>query len=86
MSFFFLFGAIALFYLVRRINWRLIEIEEELIYRTSREEVVDIIKKDNCEHEKESEEGRFENNLLLGNKAKKPEGSEGSYYRRNQMD
>ena len=85
MIFFFLLGAGSLSYLVRRIHWLLIEIEEELRYNANRTDADEVFRDEN--NDVNTTQDRFENNLLAGNKggageAKKPEGS---YHLRNQM-
>jgi hypothetical protein len=82
--FFFLLGAGSLLYLVRRINWLLKEIEEELRYNANRTDADEVFRDEN--HDVNSTQERFENNFNAGNKGgaegKKPEGS---YHLKNQM-
>jgi hypothetical protein len=69
---------------VRRINWLLNEIEEELRYNANRTDADEVFRDEN--HDVNTTQDRFENNLNAGNKgvgeAKK---TEGSYHLRNQM-
>ena len=84
IAFFFLLGAGSLMYLVRRINWLLKEIEEELRYNANRTDADEVFRDEN--HDVNSTQERFENNFNAGNKGgaegKKPEGS---YHLKNQM-
>jgi hypothetical protein len=84
MCFTFLLGAGSLLYLARRINWLLIEIEEELIYSANRKDADEVFKNDDC-HDGHSTEDRFEKNMQGANKGGQ-NGTplkEGSYHLRN---
>lgn len=66
IAFFFFLGAGSLMYLVRRINWLLNEIEEELRYNANRTDADEVFRDEN--HDVNSTQERFESNLLAGNK------------------
>jgi len=71
MSFTFVMGAGSLMYLVRRINWLLIEIEEELIYSANRKDADEVFKNDDCHGDGHSTEDRFEKNMQGAGNMKK---------------
>ena len=66
IAFFFLLGAGSLSYLVRRIHWLLIEIEEELKYNANRKDADEVFRDEN--NDLNSTQDRFEKNLIIGNK------------------
>lgn len=74
-------------YLVRRINWLLVEIEEELRYNANRKDADEVFRDDNHPTDLNSTQERFENNIKAGNKGRVSEAPkvEGSYHLRNQM-
>lgn len=74
-------------YLVRRINWLLIEIEEELRYNANRKDADEVFRDDNNCTDLNSTQERFERNIKAGNKggASEEVKVEGSYHLRNQM-
>lgn len=84
IAFLFFLGAGSLMYLVRRINWLLNEIEEELRYNANRTDADEVFRDEN--HDVNSTQERFESNLLAGNKGEgEAKKTEGSYHLRNQM-
>ena len=84
IAFFFFLGAGSLLYLVRRINWLLIEIEEELRYNANRTDADEVFRDENLDVNSTQE--RFESNFQAGNKgAGEGKKADGSYHLRNQM-
>ncbi len=85
IAFIFFLGAISLLYLVRRINWLLIEIEEELRYNATRKDADEVFRDENERTEVNSTQERFESNFKAGNKGGGSEAPkvEGSYHLRN---